>query len=598
MSAMSLPAGAASGLIAVVDSLIALDGDSPLVLDAIRIASVQASARGAFRPATVALVDAAALLAFDRSRARRDVARLIADAERGDGDVLQVLSQWRSERRFLVERPLLSEVPAAPRRVVARVPGILAAIERAALGDSARGDAVPLPTLSRGASAAMSLLISVRTRPPQPQVRLGVMEARSLSSNRSVVYSPRAARLLNGATNEESLVMAVADVHGDSLLTPVVLAAALLSSQGLRTVAQEAPYHPGMLSLTASQIVERFGLGSLTFGRDVPVSWQPYYLREFAQAIDAIRSVFPQAEFVGLNVRIGDRVREGSLAVHDPRTRTLTLPVATGFGALGHELMHDLDWQSARDYANRTGTYATDDAWRGRRSQPLAAPLARLAESAPTSGLSAAAEREARRPAELLARGADWFIATALARRGRVNGVLTAVQDGWIRGYASATGPQAFGDNGAALAALLDQMPMLVVRADVSPRTDAERSPDLGAIVRAAWTVRLPEVETSAEGIASGARGAPLNACSPVTRLRLAPVRQAAREMTRAVIEARARRALRRWAVETPPGALRDADIRWLQAAELGAPIDPIVVAPARARWLATASQALPCLSD
>jgi hypothetical protein len=41
------------------------------------------------------------------------------------------------------------------------------------------------------------------------------------------------------------------------------------------------------------------------------------------------------------------------------------------------------------------------------------------------------------RPAELFARGTDWFVASALAQRGRINGYLSAIEDGWFAGYAA-----------------------------------------------------------------------------------------------------------------------------------------------------------------
>ena len=595
--ALIADSGSGRALLRVVDSVAALEGDSPLALEAIRIASAQASARGVLRPGAVPLLDAAALLAFDRTRARRDVERALTAASRGDGDVLQVIAQWRSERRFAVERPLLAEAAPSPRRIASRVPSMLGAIERAARHrDSTAAMTVvsPLPT---NAASALGLLISVRARPTQPQVRLSVLDAAVVAVDHRTAVTPRVNQLLLSATNEETLPMVVASASADSTLGPMLAAAALLASQGMRTLSQEAPFHPGTLALEPQQVAERLGLASLTFGKDVPTPWQPYYAREFATAVDALRDVFPRASFAGLNVRIGDKVLAGALAVHDPRTRTLTLPLASGFGAVGHELMHDLDWQSARDYANREGTYATDNAWRGSRTQPIAAPLARLAEFVPVGYTTAAYAVEARRPAELLARGADWFLAAALARQGRMNGALSAVQDGWIRGYASAAGPDAFGDHSAALAALFDAMPTLAVRAVVAPRNDAERAPDLGTIARAAWFTPMPgsdslRSEAGLTLIPSAAGGA----CSPVARLRLAPMQATAREIADGFVEPRINRAMRRWARQADPSALAPEQAL-LRLALLGAPMNPALVEAARQRWAAHAWRALPCLA-
>ena len=596
--------GAGRALLRAVDSLMAGEGDTPLALEAFRIAAAQASARGLLRPGAVPLVDAAALLAFDRARARRDLDRAIAAASRGDGDLLQVIASWRVERRFSVERPLLAEGAPSPQRIASRVPAMLAAIERAVQHrDSLPGVrqqfAMTPPPLPASAARALSMLISVRTRPPQPQVRLSVMDARIVAADRTAMQAPAVTRMLLTATNEETLVMTLASVSADSALAPIAAAATLLASQGMRTLAQEAPFHPGLLPLKPEQVAERLGLGSLTFGRDVPAAWRPFYAREFATAVDAVRDVFPRASFIGLNVRIGDTVVSGALAVHDPRSRTLTLPLATGFGAVGHELMHDVDWQAARDYVGRSGTYATDNALRGRgmRKQPIAAPLARLAEFVPAAPVRNAYNTEARRPAELLARGADWFLASALARQGRVNGVMSAVQDGWIRGYASAAGPAAFADHSAALAALFDAMPTLAVRYPVAPRSDAERAPDLGTIARAAWFSPIPltdsAVFTRHAVLIPGAVG---RSCSPVARLRLAPVQQTARSVAADFLQPRVERTMRRWARQVDTATL-SPDAAMLRLALLGAPVDPALVQSARDAWTAAAWRALPCLA-
>lgn len=589
--------GSGRAMLRVVDSVMALEGDSPLALDAIRIAAAQASARGALRPGAVPLLDAAALMSFDRVRARRDVERVITAASRGDGDVLQLIALWRTERRFAVERPLLAEVVPSPRRIAWRVPAMLAAIEyAAALRDSAPARAFVSP-LPANAANALSLLISVRTRPTQPQVRLSALDAVVVATDRRAGMTPHVNQWLLTVTNEESLPMAVAAAASDTSLATMAAAASLLAAQGMRTLSQEAPFHPGTMALKPQQVTERLGLASLTFGKDVPASWHVYYAREFASAVDALRDVFPRASFVGLNVHIGDHVLAGALAVHDPRTRTLTLPLASGFGAVGHELMHDLDWQSARDYANREGTYATDNAWRGARTQPIAAPLARLAEFVPIGINSAAYATEARRPAELLARGADWFIAAALARLGRMNGALSAVQDGWVRGYASAAGPDAFGDHSAALAALFDAMPTLAVRAAVAPRNDAEREPDLGTIARAAWFTPLPAADSlraaDARDLIPATRG---ETCSPVARLRLAPMRTTAREIAAGFVEPRINRAMRRWARMAEPSLL-NPDQALLRLAVLGAPVNPALIDSARATWAAATWRTLPCLA-
>ncbi len=597
-AAIYADSGAGRVLLHVVDSAMSADNDGLLTLEAVRIAAAQVSARGTLRAGAVPLIGAAALLSFDRQRARRDVERAIAAASRDDGDVLQVVALWRAERRFLVERPLLAEVAPAPRRIALRVPPLVMRMEAALRTRDSVAPQMTLSPLSRNAATALSLLISVRTRPAQPQVRLSVLDARVLAYDRRGATAPRVTRMLLSATNEETLVMAVANASNDSVLAPLSATATLLASLGMRTLAQEMPFHPGTLALTADQVAARLNLASLTFGRDVPESWQPFYAREFANAVAAVRDVFPMATVAGLRVRIGDKVKDGALAVHDPRSRTLTLPLATGFGAVGHEIMHDLDWQSARDYMGRRGIYATDNAWRGARTEPIAAPLARLAEFVPLTAATGAWVSEARRPAELLARSADWFLATALARQGRVNGTLSAVQDGWVRGYASAVGPDAFGDHEAALSALFDAMPTLASRVPMRPRNDAERQPDLGSIARAAWFAPMPTAGSSAGD--GGTRLIPLSragACSPVAELRLAPIRATAKEVALGFIAPRTQRAMRGWARSADASTL-GASARLLRLGLLGAPINPTVLDSARVAWTTLAWRALPCLAS
>jgi hypothetical protein len=200
----------------------------------------------------------------------------------------------------------------------------------------------------------------------------------------------------------------------------------------------------------------------------------------------------------------------------------------------------------------------------------------------------------------VLARSADWFLATALARRGKINGTLSAVQDGWVRGYASATGPDAFGDHEAALAALLDAMPVLAVRRSAGPRSDAERQPDLGAIARAAWFTPMPTSSTpSSDG--AGHRLFPFASgdaavCSPVARLRMAPMLGTAHGVAAGFVSPRVDRAMRRWA-RTADASTLGAEAGLVRLGLLGGPVDRHVLDAARARWTESAWRALPCLT-
>jgi hypothetical protein len=119
--------------------------------------------------------------------------------------------------------------------------------------------------------------------------------------------------------------------------------------------------------------------------------------------------------------------------MHDPRTRTLHLPVVSAGGTLTHELAHDLDRVSAQqlglagyrsDIVSRVATLG-----RGSNSKLAASLLALTEESESTRGT------HADRPAEIFATRVDWFVASALARVGRSNGFLSAAQDEVLTGH-------------------------------------------------------------------------------------------------------------------------------------------------------------------
>lgn len=583
---------------------------TPEALEALRIAALVASAEGALHPRAVPLVGTTAVLVRDRLLARSDAQRLLAAAAREDGDVPRLVAQWRAARSFASERPTLADARPDARRTAARVRPI--ATRLVALARTTDGASLPAPRVAPVAmlsSVARRTPADVAVRPPQPQLRLPFQDAVSLvRSIRGDAWRVRAAPLL-GATDEESFVAALGSARADGVVAPAADAAVLLVAQGLRSLAQESAWHPGV-PLPAPEIVaRRLGLASLRFGADVPTAWRAWYAQQFAQAVGSLRDVFPLVDVTGLHVRIGATIDDDILALHDPFTRTLVLPVATGFGAVGHELLHDVDWQAARDELRRRGSYATDAAVRAswQTRTPLAAPLMRLGELAsPPPLVPGRLAREARRPAELLARGGDWYLAAALARAGRSDGALTSVQDAWAPGYASATRPDAFGVRDAALASLLDAMPRLAVRAPVAG--GASDVADLGALARQAWLLPLPSTPVDASAI--GATGLPIvprhvvptpgaavPSCSPVQQARLAPVQREARLVVDAVLAPRVRASLERWAAMPAPLAESDARAR-LRSALTGAPLDPSIVRDAEARWLANARSRLPCLED
>jgi hypothetical protein len=198
----------------------------------------------------------------------------------------------------------------------------------------------------------------------------------------------------------------------------------------------------------------------VTFARSVPAAWRPYFLRELSVGLRVMQEVFPALSVVGLNVAFGmNALPDSALAMHDPRSRTLQLTVNTSSGTIAHELAHDLDWQTSRRMFARTGGYSTDRAIREQHGA-LASSVRGLAESRPTRPAPdiGASVSISDRPAELFARGVDWFATSSLAMLGRTNGFLSAVQDPSLPGYAAGV-PAAVGSAGTgSLISAIDQM--------------------------------------------------------------------------------------------------------------------------------------------
>src|SRR5690606_3040550 len=141
-------------------------------------------------------------------------------------------------------------------------------------------------------------------------------------------------------------------------------------------------------------------------------------------------------------------------------TRTVYLPPETAAGAIAHEFAHDLDWQVAAKLSGRRGEYVTDVAVREARGT-LAARMADLTTATLAPPQPDEPARMPPRPTEVFARSVDWYVAASLARLGRTNGYLTAVQDEVLTGYASSLPPDAAGEAAEAMMATLDEMSSL-----------------------------------------------------------------------------------------------------------------------------------------
>ena len=432
---------------------------------AVRLAYGMAAAEGHIPRRYPRFVAQAAALIRDRVVAAKDAERLLRVAA-DSMDPLSLVTVWRVDRRFEVERPNTLAAPAdVEREAIDLAPhlarGVREIADRPTRGPVAR--AVPPRTTTLLPPAAAHLLArqsQAYDAPPQTPVRVAVQAHRGsgIVPTEPLARTARE-RFFDAAVNEERLAAEYALLEHRSSLDLGPRLAVLSAAVGLRGYAQERPWFPGFEGPSARELESRFGLAAVTFPDDVPAHWRPYYRRMLGGALSDLQRVLPALDLRGLRIRFEARAGSpGTLAVHDPRTRTIHIPPATGAGTLAHEIAHDLDWQTAlRRYAVR-GDYATDRAVRMSDER-----LARVLRGLSAASMPAADDREhlrahASRPAEVFARSVDWFVAVALAREGRLNGYLSSVQDDVLTGYGTVTAPDVTGTAGEALMALLDDV--------------------------------------------------------------------------------------------------------------------------------------------
>jgi len=422
---------------------------SPRVAElALRLAYTVGTASGAVSHRAPAVALAAIAQARDRALAMRDVDALVAEARRQRMEAVDLVPLWRAARRFGVERPLVD--PPAPGDEAAAVR--LLPLLTARLDSLSRnpGEPVEPPAETRramgGVAGAMAAaLVADRGAPPQAPVTVTIGGYASFVTSAPGSPALRRARheFVARVRTEESLVAELARLRaasGGAASEPSL--ALLTASVAMRAYAQERAWLPGDDGPAALELQSRLGLASLTFDDRVPNRWRPYFTRMLAEVVNDLTTVFPDLSLRGLNVRFGDSpLADKALALHDPGSRTVYFPLATSAGAMAHELAHDLDWQAARRRYGLRGGYRTDRSVR-QFSDEFSATVRRLASASRPRRESLSSPVQADRPTEAFARGVDWFVANALARRGRMNGYLSSVQDAMITGYASASPPR------------------------------------------------------------------------------------------------------------------------------------------------------------
>lgn len=441
---------------------------------AVRLGYLLAEAERTVGPLPAGTVVHAAALIADRHKAQADAADLLRTAAQRGVDPLRLLEEHRERLAFQVEQPALT--PLSPREEIAEARGASRVTLRVRLlaqqlsaprlhprGLARRPEPAVESWLRGEVAARLESLAAAQNYPPQAPVAVAVaINREALLSRPDLRQWQRAERagFADEAWNEERFVAAAARLRTSGAgVGPRLALIELQTAVFLRTFNQEEPWMPGDPAPAAKELEARFGLAEVVFDDDVPDQWRAYYRRMLARSFADLQRVLPTASLRGLTVRIGTPGPETrALALHDPRTRTLVLPPATGSGTLAHEIAHDLDWQLARRRYGRRGGYATDLAVQHHPRDRIATTLSGLAASLLREAGDTLSAPHDTRPAEVFARGTDWFVAAALAREGRMGGYLTSFQDAAITGYGTTRSPDVGGQTVPLLFALLDHI--------------------------------------------------------------------------------------------------------------------------------------------
>ena len=471
-----LPPSIAARHIALIDSVVGSAGDPRGGELTIREAYRLAAAAGSIGRRGPWLGTQAAALARDRELARRDVVSLLATARRNRMDPLGLIPVWRLERRFLVERPLMDSLRSDVERValsdvraVVRELDSISALERRAVSDSTSLPSRFAAGLSAEPARRLAWVAQVRAAPPQAPITVAVTSTvrpiQLASASLAEPMRDAVGRFVERAMNEESLAAEYSlFLARDANHAPQPALAVLWAAVSMRAYGQERVWFPGYSGPSVPELKDRFGLASVSFDSEVPTRWRPYYLRMLGSALSDLQRVLPAFGVRGLGVHFGESpMRESALAMHDPATRTVFFPVGTSAGVMAHELAHDLDWQSARTRYGLRGTYSTDRAVREYRDR-LAASMLELSDAGAgesSLGTDGARPVPSARPTEVFARNVDWFVSAVLARDGRMNGYLSAVQDGVLTGYGAVAAPEVARDGAQAMIRALDEMTLV-----------------------------------------------------------------------------------------------------------------------------------------
>lgn len=449
----------------VIENAIASAEDPRAGELAVRLAYQLARLETEVGPSTLSSAVRVAALLRDRELAIRDAHALVRAADEADVDAIDLVSDWRAERRFWVERPVLQSVGVTVEQAAIDVLSRLAhAVRLAANG----GDSQNRGSSSAGADIArlryLDSIDSSFSMPPRSAivVSIGAVGATLPDSLPEAALNAWSV-FVSDATTEESLAIRAADLSASypALRGPVgrsILNAAI----ALRPDAQEEVWFPGMAAPTPQDILRTHGV-KVTADEEVPADWTPFVLLSLDGALQDLRLIVPKLNLSGLEIAISSESAVlDALASHSPRTRVIDLPVSTGLGTIAHEIAHDLDWQTARRARSNARTYASEsEALRGRPKFRAAVATLTPAAAGPWRPSGAANASPSTRPAEVVARTFDWFVATRLAARGLWNGSLSAGQDEILTGHGSIQPPGSSVAYGAAAVEVMRPLAIL-----------------------------------------------------------------------------------------------------------------------------------------
>ena len=402
---------------------------------AIALAYEAAARDSAVTPYVAGRAVRVAALLRDRDLAIADARRLRAAARQRAVRPEHLVRAWRDEYRFAVEQPTLAPLDAADQREAARLATLLAGGIRAA--------AEPVTGFMRRTADDLR-------RPPEIPGDAGdgeavVPQSALIITLRAIRASSQAANLRVGAqhwqeffdhaVDEESFVTSLGaarlDVADDAVAAGITLDAAI----ALRPFAQER--FTASRAPSVQELRSRFGV-NVSFSGAVAPAARIRVAGMLRDALVDMQTVTPSLSVHGLTFRVAPIApNTRHLAFHDPARRIIHIDPSAVAGTIAHEIAHDLDWQMSKRKYRTKSNYATDYA--ASNGRVLAYAVSNLVAERALMGDPADAAVE--RPAEVFARRFEWYMASALALRGRSNGYLSPVQNDWITGYSSAVRP-------------------------------------------------------------------------------------------------------------------------------------------------------------